>query len=255
MEVGRWVEEPVERGFVDVHAHVVPSGDDGAATVDEGVALCRVAFETGTRVLFATPHVHAAWDSYPWSAARAALFERSFLEQRERVASWGLDLRRGREVYPSEALVRDPAELRLEGTDAVLIEFPGWWVPSADVLEVTLAACERVEEAGLTPLLAHPERSRPIADDPARATAFAERGWPLCLNSTSLMEDPARIAHETALVLLDLGVVAMVASDAHGAHRLPRLDLALVVVEQILGRDEALPLFDGSAVPGLRQPA
>jgi protein-tyrosine phosphatase len=108
---------------------------------------------------------------------------------------------------------------------------------------------------GLTPLLAHPERSRPIAEHPARATAFAERGWPLCLNSTSLTEDPARIAHETALALLDLGVVAMVASDAHGAHRPPRLDLALAVVAQILGREDALPLFDGSAVPGLRQPA
>jgi protein-tyrosine phosphatase len=157
-------------------------------------------------------------------------------------------------VYPSEALTTDPAELRLEGTDAVLVEFPGWWVPADDVLEVTLAACERVEEAGLTPLLAHPERSRPIAEDPACATAFAERGWPLCLNSTSLTEEPARMAHRTALVLLDLGLVAMVASDAHGARRLPRLDLALAVVAQIVGDDEALPLFDGSAVPGLRQP-
>jgi len=239
-------------GFVDVHAHVVPSGDDGAATVEEGIALCRVAFETGTRVLFATPHVHAAWDSYPWSPAREALYERSFAEQRARVAEWGLDLRRGREVYPSEALEVEPETLRLEGTEAVLVEFPGFWVRADDVLAVTLAACERIEAAGLTPLLAHPERSRPIAEDPTRAVAFAERGWPLCLNATSLTDEPRRVAYETALQLLDLDVVSLVASDAHGARRLPRLDLALEVVSQLTGRETALPWFDGSAVPGLR---
>lgn len=239
-------------GFVDVHAHVVPSGDDGAATVDEGVALCRVALETGTRVLFATPHAHAPWDSYPWSPVREALFERSFVEQRERVAGWGLDLRRGREMYPSEALLVEPETVRLEGTEAVLVEFPGFWVRADDVLGVTFAACERIEASGLTPVLAHPERCRPIAEDPTRAVAFAERGWPLCLNSTSLTEEPPRVPYETALQLLDLDAVSLVASDAHGAHRLPRLDLALEVVSRLVGRDAALPLFDGSAVPGLR---
>ena len=44
-------------GFVDVHSHVVPSGDDGVQSVEEGLALCRAAAERGTAVLFATPHV------------------------------------------------------------------------------------------------------------------------------------------------------------------------------------------------------
>src|SRR5437588_666600 len=45
--------------FVDIHSHAVPSGDDGAQSAAEGIALCRDAAAHGTRVLFATPHVFA----------------------------------------------------------------------------------------------------------------------------------------------------------------------------------------------------
>ena len=40
-------------GFVDVHSHVVPAGDDGAATIEQGLELCRLALEAGTEILFA----------------------------------------------------------------------------------------------------------------------------------------------------------------------------------------------------------
>ena len=43
--------------FVDCHSHVVPSGDDGAKTLAEGLRLCEIAAEAGTEVLYATPHV------------------------------------------------------------------------------------------------------------------------------------------------------------------------------------------------------
>ena len=65
-------------GFVDVHSHAVPSGDDGARTLEEAVQLCRIAVDTGTRVLFATPHAHAEWDSYPRTPERERLFAESF---------------------------------------------------------------------------------------------------------------------------------------------------------------------------------
>ena len=63
-------------GFVDVHAHVVPSGDDGAESIEEGLALCRLAHEAGTEILFATPHAHAPWDHYPRTPERDAPLRR-----------------------------------------------------------------------------------------------------------------------------------------------------------------------------------
>ena len=50
----------VEPRFVDIHSHVVPSGDDGVQSVSEGLALATDAFEHGTRLLYATPHVSPA---------------------------------------------------------------------------------------------------------------------------------------------------------------------------------------------------
>ena len=92
--------------IVDCHSHLVPSGDDGVSTIEEGVALLRLAREHGTRTVYATPHVHAAWDSYPLSAARLARYDAAFASMREQVAAFGLDLQRGFEVFPEHSTTR-----------------------------------------------------------------------------------------------------------------------------------------------------
>lgn len=240
--------------FVDVHSHVVPSGDDGAASLEEGLELCRLARDAGTRVLFATPHWHAPWDSYPWTEERGRMFDAAFPLLRETVAEWGLDLRRGWELYPSEIPEHGVEELVLEGTEAVLVEFPGWWVELDGAVELTLAGCERVAAAGLLPVLAHPERCRAIAQDPGAVTPFVERGWPLCVNAASLTREHGERAHAAGWRLLDDGLVALVASDGHRSARPPRLDEAYALVERRYGAAAARPLFEGAAVPWLATP-
>ena len=61
------------------------------------------------------------------------------------VAAWGLDLRGGWEVYPSEIAGSEPADLVLEGTRAVLIEFPGFWVEIDDPIGLVTRAAAEVE--------------------------------------------------------------------------------------------------------------
>jgi protein-tyrosine phosphatase len=237
--------------FVDVHSHVVPSGDDGAASVDEGLALCRLAFDAGTRVLFATPHAHAPWDTYPRTSARQDRFESSFVVMRDEVVSWGLDLRRGWEMYPTEVTGTDPTEFVLEGTRGVLIEFPGSWLEIEDPIGLVAEAAAMMEEAGLVPVLAHPERCRAVAADPASVASFVERGSLLCPNVTSLLGRHGPTAERTAWTLLEAGLVALVASDGHGLSRPPTLDDGYHAVRGRLGEAVAGPLFDGSALPWL----
>lgn len=235
--------------FVDVHSHVVPSGDDGAATVAEGIELCRLAAAAGTRVLFATPHVHAPWDSYPWSARRRRTYVDAFPAVREAAASFGLDVRSGAELFPSEVASADLDELRLGGTDAVLIEFPGSWLSFDGQLELVVEAAQVVEARGLVPVLAHPERCREVADDPPALAAYVERGWLLALNGTSLTGIHGATAERVAWELAEAGLVALVASDGHRAHRPPTLDEAWAATVARLGETHARPLFDGSALP------
>lgn len=238
-------------GFVDVHAHVVPSGDDGARSIEDGLALCRLALEAGTAILFATPHAHAPWDSYPRTPERDRLYAESLAEMRSEVAGWGLDLRRGWEVYPSEIAGNDPAELVLEGTRGVLIEFPGFWLEIDDAVDLVAGAAAGVEAAGLVPVLAHPERCRAVAENPFVVRSFTERGWLICLNAPSLVGTHGATAERTAWALLESGLVSLAASDAHSRSRPPVLDSAYRAVRDRLGDAVALPLFDGTTLPWL----
>jgi protein-tyrosine phosphatase len=236
-------------GFVDVHSHVVPAGDDGAATIADGLELCRLAYEAGTEILFATPHAHAPWDHYPRTDGRDRLYAESLAEMRSEVAAWGLDLRRGWEVYPSEIAGNDPHDLVLDGTRAVLIEFPGSWLDIEDPIAAVVEAADLVEAAGLVPVLAHPERCRPVAADPESVRPLAERGWILCLNAPSLVGGHGATAERTSWALLDAGLVAIAASDGHTIARPPTLGAAYHLVRERRGDEIALPLFDGRILP------
>src|SRR3712207_8942689 len=59
---------------------------------------------------------------------------------------------------------------RLAGTDCVLMEVP--FVGPADLL---FALAEQAEAAGLTPVVAHPERAEAVLERPSLAAELAER--------------------------------------------------------------------------------
>jgi protein-tyrosine phosphatase len=228
----------VRPAFVDCHSHVVPSGDDGAGTVEEGIALCREAARRGTRILFATPHV---WPHLLLPAEREAEIRDAYERIRPRA---GLELRLGFELTPDPRLLaEDPHRYLLEGTDAVLMEVP--FVGPADLL---VALAEHTEEAGLRPVIAHPERTEAVLDRPVLADELAERGWLLQINATSLLgrhgEDPADVGWD----LLQRGVAGIVGSDGHRPTRAPHLDEAYELALRRLGEEAANPLFDGSAL-------
>ena len=242
----------MEPWIVDVHSHLVPTGDDGSRTLEEGILACRRAAAHGTRVLYATPHAHARWGQYPLTPERLARYDEAFPVMRDACASFGLELRRGFEVYPGA--VTDLAAHQLDGARAVLIEFPGFWTPEPDPLRLVYREAERAERAGLMPVLAHPERCGAIADDPARIADFTGRGWLLALNAMSLDGRHEPSTRETAWWLLEHGYGDLVASDAHRQSRPPELDWAHELVAERLGATRARTLFDGSAlVPAVEQ--
>jgi protein-tyrosine phosphatase len=229
------VREPF---FVDVHSHVVPSGDDGAATVEEGKKLCASAAAHGTRILFATPHV---WPELRLAPAREEAVRHAHAAV---AAGAGLELRLGFELTPSPALLEeDPRRYVLGGTDAVLMEVP--FVGPADDL-VLLA--EHVEAAGLRPVIAHPERTEPVLSRPELAGELDARGWLLQVNASSLLGRHGAAAEALGWSLIEDGLVAFVASDGHRRSRPAHLDEAYAAAVLRLGEGAARPLFDGSAL-------
>ena len=222
--------------FVDVHSHVVPSGDDGAQSMDEGAALCEAAARHGTRILFATPHVS---EIVPPDEEREAQVAARLEDLRVRTE---LDLRLGWELTPiAELLDVDPRRYAMEGLDVVLMEVP--FTGSADLL---IALAEHTEAEGLTPLIAHPERTEAVLERPQLAYELAER-WPLQVNATSLLGRHGPEPEELGWRFVRDGTAQIVASDGHRAARPARLDDAYELVLADIG-PRARALFDGSAL-------
>ena len=226
--------------FVDCHSHVVPSGDDGAATLEDGLELCDLAAGAGTTLLFATPHV---WPHLTLTEERERQVRRAYERLRARAR---LELLLGYELTPAPPLLReDPARYALEGTELVLAE-----VPFAGPADGLIELAEHIERAGLTPLIAHPERTEAVRERPELAQELAQR-WALQVNATSLLGRHGPEAEELAWELVESGGAAVVASDGHRVRRPARLDEAYELVRARVGEAAALPLFDGSAL-GIR---
>jgi protein-tyrosine phosphatase len=227
--------------FVDVHSHVVPSGDDGARSVEEGVELCRGAAEAGTSVLYATPHV---WPLLPLTPEREEVVRAAHAEMATTASRVGLDLKLGFELTPTPALLdEDPHRYRLGELPAVLME-----VPFHGSLSLAESLAEHIQGSGLTPVIAHPERSEAVADDPGLAAGLRERGWLLQVNATSVLGYHGAEVEALAWKLLGEGIFDLVASDGHRTARPPELGEAFRAVQSRLG-ERAVALFDGRALP------
>jgi protein-tyrosine phosphatase len=192
--------------LIDLHSHVLPGLDDGARDVEEAVAICRAAAADGVEVLAATPHVRR---DYPTTAdeMEAAL-------ARVRAAAGGVvELVPGAELALEE-LDRPPAELRRFGLAGnpryLLVETPyyGWPLDAADRLF-------RLRAAGITPVLAHPERNGEVQARPELLEAVVAGGTLVQLTAASVDGRLGRASRAAASRLLELGYAHLIASDAH----------------------------------------
>ena len=227
-------------GFVDVHSHVVPSGDDGARSVEAGLALCLDAARHGTRVLYATPHV---WPSLPLTAEREQAVRDAHARMAAELAEHGLDLQLGWELTPVERLLdEDPARYALGELPAVLME-----VPFNGPLALAERLAAHIAAAGLTPIIAHPERADGVRADPGAVLRFRERGWLVQVNASSLLGAHGHDQEDAGWRLVHGGLADLVASDGHRSSRPPFLDEAHRLARARVG-EGAAALFDGSAL-------
>jgi protein-tyrosine phosphatase len=234
-------------GFVDTHSHMVPSGDDGVRSVNEAVELVAEAGRRGTAVQYATPH---AMSRHPFTPARVASVRAAAAKIRARLAG-AVDFRIGWEISPEPwVLETDPVALAMDGLDACLLELP---LPHTRPrsLDLFLACAERIEAAGLTPILGHPERCHLVFGELGWATRFRRRGWLTQVNASSLLGRHGRETSEAAWALLETGRADLIASDGHRANRPPYLDAAYAAVSARIGVARAAPLFTGAALEPL----
>ena len=237
-------------GFVDLHTHVIPSRDDGASSIQAGLALCRDMALEGTRVVYGTPHAHPPDAWFPITEERRELVARNYSEMKPRCAEFGLELRLGWELSATGALVGDLGDYVLEGTRAILLELPGPWFSFDDEVAVTRVQAAAIRTAGFEVVLAHPERSPGIQHRPELLLELVEEGALVCFNADSFVGGHGEACEQTAWRLLELGVGDFVASDAHDPERPSRLREAVDAIARRYGQERALAMAQAVALGG-----
>ena len=121
----------------------------------------------------------------------------------------------------------------------LLIEFPGISVPrDAD------AVLHELIVLGVTPVIAHPERNLAFSREPELLESFVRKGAIVQITAASLTGEFGRPSLAAANEFFRLGLVQLVASDAHNlARRPPRLAAARERVRKEWGEEVEQGLF------------
>jgi protein-tyrosine phosphatase len=232
--------------LIDLHSHVLPGLDDGAADLDEALAICRAAAADGITVLAATPHVR---DDYPTTPEQME----STLATVRAAAGDVVRLVPGGELDLAE-LDRPQAELlrfALAGNAGyLLVETPyvGWPLDIGDKLFALSAA-------GITPVLAHPERNGEVQRRPELLEPLVASGVLVQLTAGAVEGSLGRRSHATAVTLLERELAHLIASDGHAPaiRRIGMSGAAAAVGDEALAEwlTVGVPgaIVDGSTLP------
>ncbi|MEN6458614.1 MAG: CpsB/CapC family capsule biosynthesis tyrosine phosphatase [Thermoguttaceae bacterium] len=225
--------------FVDIHCHLLPELDDGAASLDEALAMAEMAVGDGTGTIVATPHQLGNHADNSASAILAATERlQSTIDRR------GLRLRvlSGADVRIEPDLVgkirRGEVMTLANHRRHVLLELPHEVYFPLDGLLAELNA------AGLVGILSHPERNVALMKQPGTLRPLVERGCLMQVTAGSLTGLFGSRVEQFAVWLVEQGLVHFVASDAHGTrNRTPGLSEAFGRVAKLAGQETALDCF------------
>lgn len=202
--------------MIDLHCHILPGIDDGAADLSVSLAMARAFLEDGVSVVACTPHILPGiyHNSGPQIRQAAAQLQAA-------LDSEGLPLRlvTGADVHIAPdlpAALRDGRVLALADTRYVLIEPPHHVAPQRleDVFFNLLVA-------GYVPILTHPERLTWIKSHYPTIKRLVGAGVWMQITAGSLLGAFGRQPLYWAERMLDEGCVHILATDAHDVTRRP----------------------------------
>jgi protein-tyrosine phosphatase len=204
--------------LVDIHVHLLAGLDDGPRTADDALAMCRRMYGEGVRLAAATAHQNERWSAVTPARIREAT---AGLAEALRQAGIGLTVVPCAEVtaHPETGAAWRDGRLLSVGDRAeyLLLEMPhGLFVD-------LLPTVRGLRQAGLRPILAHPERQPEWLHEPGSIEGLIRAGCLVQVSSGSVTDPRGR---EDARALKDWfrrGVVHLLGSDGHSPNRRPPL--------------------------------
>jgi len=254
----RRLETPLH--FVDIHCHLLPDIDDGAASWDEALSMAEMAAADGISTIVATPHQLGNFAANRGDEIRARAEHLQGLLRQNKIP---LKVFPGADVRIEPAMIgkiRAGEVLTLADRGRhVLLELPHEVYLPLDRLLADLKA------AGLAGILSHPERNRGIMAQPGVVQSLVGAGCLTQVTAGSLVGAFGSRVRSLAERLVKQGLVHFVSTDAHSPRsRPPLLGEAFDRVVELAGGSLAEELFCGNpaavaagraVMPGLRKAA
>lgn len=195
--------------MIDLHCHLLPGVDDGSKTVEQSVGVLEAMRDAGVTVVCLTPHHTVGRLARGLPAAHDTAFAALVAAAPEEIRLLrGVELMLDRPVPPD---LRELPGLRLGGTRHILVEFT-----SQVAIPAATNALHQIVQAGLIPVLAHPERYR--ACTPTAVARWKAAGALMQVDATTLLTGRGR--GQRARELLAHGLADIIAADNHGDSRL-----------------------------------
>jgi protein-tyrosine phosphatase len=222
-------------GFVDIHSHILYGLDDGAKTLEQSVAMLEMARDSGTTDIVATPHANVNYAFQPdVIAARVAELNASVP---------GITIHRGCDFHLQIDNIEDalahPRKYTINGHGYLMVEFP-----TVTVFPDTERLFEQLLDAGMRPIITHPERQVFLQRKPELLAAWVDAGCALQVTAASFMGLFGPRPQAAARELMRRRLVHVVASDAHDENRrTPDLRPAYEALCAEWGEDDVRPLF------------
>ncbi len=220
----------------DLHTHILPGIDDGAADLSESLALLKQEQDCGVDTVVLTPHFR------PQIQKPA-----EFLEKRSRAfealsgAFEGeMKFVLGAEVLysPYLASIENIRDFCIGDTDYLLLEMP-YRARMAD--DVIRAVSRLMDEHGIRPILAHVERYEAVRRNVYVLDKFRAVGCLFQVNASTLAAK-SFFTRRFVRSLVFGGYLDLIGSDCHDpVHRPANVKAALVALDKLygpgLGRD------------------
>jgi protein-tyrosine phosphatase len=200
--------------MIDLHCHILPGIDDGAANLNVSLGMAQALVADGVSVVVCTPHILPGLyhNAGPQIASAVERLEDALGQE-----GIPLDLVAGADVHMVPDLIaglRSGRILSIAGSRYVLVEPPHHTAPPQ--LESFFFSL-LVE--GFVPILTHPERLNWLQHRYEAIRQLVRAGVWMQITSGSLTGAFGRNAQRWAYRMLDEGCVHVLATDAHDTHR------------------------------------
>ncbi|MFJ7747974.1 tyrosine-protein phosphatase [Peribacillus sp. NPDC097295] len=220
--------------MIDIHSHILPGIDDGAQTIEDSIAMARMAVEEGIHKIIATPHHKNGKYKNCKKDIISQVAELNEILIKENIP---LEILPGQETRIYGEILKDYKLDEIvtlnDGGNYLFIE-----LPSAHVPRYTEQLLSDIQFEQLTPIIVHPERNQELIKNPDLLYNFVKNGTLTQVTAASVSGGFGKNIQKFTIQLIESNLTHFISSDAHNVtSRSFKMNEAFDVVEKKFGVD------------------